>query len=283
MDLKSLVIDDVIRAPAFMMLFFMLFFIASKAKNLTSGYGISDEVAVEGNPAIALAVCGYHLAIGAIFIGALIGPSNALWRDLMSVGLYSLLGLVLLNLSRWFNDVAILRKFSDTEQLVTHRNIGVGAVHFGAYFATGIIAAGAISGEGGGIVSSIVFFVLGQFSLLVFAFIYEKLSSYDIHKQLMEQNTASGIAFGGHLIALAIIIMNASSGDFSDWQRDLFEFAWANLIAFIFLPVVRFAFDRLIVPGNSLSREIGENRNIGAGLIEGASAASFAAVLAFLI
>jgi uncharacterized membrane protein YjfL (UPF0719 family) len=283
MDLKSLIIDDVIRTPAFIILFFILFFIASKTKNLTSGYGISDEVAIRGNPAIALAISGYHLAIGAIFIGALIGPSNTLWRDLMAVGLYSLIGLVLLNLSRWFNDVAILRKFSDTEQLVKERNIGVGAVHFGAYLATGLIAAGAISGEGGGMVSSIIFFVLGQLSLLVFAFIYEKLSPYDIHKQLMEQNTASGIAFGGHLIALAIIIMNASSGDFTDWRRDLLEFAWANLIAFIFLPIIRFAFDRLAVPGSSLSREIGDNRNIGAGLIEGASAISFAAVLAFLI
>lgn len=283
MEFKSLVIDDVIRTPAFIALFFILFFIASKTKDLTSGYGISDEVAVKGNAAIALAVSGYHLAIGAIFIGALIGPSNTLLRDLMAVGLYSLLGLAMLNLSRWFNDVAILRKFSDTEQLVRERNIGVGAVHFGAYLATGFIAAGAISGEGGGIVSSIVFFVLGQLSLLIFSLIYERLSPYDIHTQLMEQNTASGIAFGGHLIALSIIIMNASSGDFTDWRRDLQEFGWANVIAFIFLPVLRVAFDRLAVPGKSLGREIGNNRNIGAGLIEAASAISFAAVLAVLI
>ena len=52
--------------------------------------------------------------------------------------------------------------------------MAVGAVQFGTYIATSLIAAGSISGIGGGIVSATVFFVFGQLSLLLFGFIHEK-------------------------------------------------------------------------------------------------------------
>ncbi len=59
----------------------------------------------------------------------------------MTVGGYSILGIVLLNVSAWLTDLAVLRRFSDTAQLVHEKNLGVGAVHFGIYLATGLIAA----------------------------------------------------------------------------------------------------------------------------------------------
>jgi uncharacterized membrane protein YjfL (UPF0719 family) len=283
MDFKGLVIDDFIRAAAFTALYLVLFLLAKWLKDFLTSYKSNVELAERDNQAIGLAMSGYYLATAAIFVGALLGPSRGLVQDLLTVGGYSLLGLAMLNLCRWFNDKAILRKFSDTEQLVSEKNIGVGAVHFGIYLATGLIAAGAISGEGGGVVSSVVFFVLGQASLLLFSLIYEKLSPYDIHQELLNQNTASGVAFGGHLIALSIIIMNAASGDFVDWQKDLTLFGLANIGAFIFLPIVRLAVDRMIIPGQSLGREIKEDRNIGAALLEATSAICFAIVLAVLI
>ncbi len=114
--------------------------------------------------------------------------------------------MLLLNLSRWFNDWAILRKFDDTHQLIARRNVGVGAVHFGAYVATGLVIAGSVSGEGGGIVSMLVFFVLGQLSLLAFSLIYERLLALqhpqDAGRQQRRQRRPPS---PGHLIALAII------------------------------------------------------------------------------
>jgi uncharacterized membrane protein YjfL (UPF0719 family) len=283
MDVKAIGLDDVVKALAFVILYLFLFLLAKWFKGLSISYRLNEELAERDNPAVGLAMAGYYLATAAIFVGALIGPSHGLPHDLMVVGGYGLLGLVFLNLARWFNDIAILRRFSDTEQLVRERNVGVGAVHFGAYLATGLVAAGAISGEGGGVLSAIVFFVLGQLSLLVFSLIYERFSSYDIHAELMRQNLAAGIAFGGNLVALSILIANAAAGNFTDWKKDLTQFFVADLIAFIALPLIRLLIDRMIIPGKSLGREIRDDRNVGAGILEATTAIAFAVVLAFLI
>ncbi|HEV7321416.1 MAG TPA: DUF350 domain-containing protein [Ensifer sp.] len=283
MDLRNFVLDDVARAPAFILLYLVLFLLSKWLKGVLRPYDIDHELATKDNHAVALATSGYYLATAVIYCAALIGPSNGLREDLIAVGGYALLGLVMLNFSGWFADLAILRKFCDTKQLIQEKNAGVGAAHFGIYLATGLIAAGAVSGEGGGVVSAIVFFILGQISLLVFGFVYERLSPYDIHEQLQNRNTAAGIAFGGHIIALAIIVMNAAAGNFIDWKSDLAQFGLANLIAFIFLPVIRLVVDRLVIPGQSLAREIRDDRNVGAGILEATSAIAFAAVLAFLL
>ncbi|WP_137158307.1 DUF350 domain-containing protein [Rhizobium sp. FKL33] len=283
MDFKALGLYDAMKALAFVALYFALLLLAKWFKSLSISYHLSDQLVEHDNQAVGLAMAGYYLATAAIFVGALVGPSEGLPQDLLTVGGYSLLGLFFLNLARWFNDIAILRRFSDTEQLVKERNVGVGAVHFGVYLATGLVAAGAVSGQGGGVVSALVFFVLGQLSLLVFSLIYERFSSYDIHAELLNHNVAAGIAFGGNLVALAIVVMNASSGDFIDWKKDLAQFLTADLVAFVALPLIRLATDRLIIPGKSLGREIREDRNVGAGILEAALAIAFAVVLAFLI
>jgi uncharacterized membrane protein YjfL (UPF0719 family) len=124
---------------------------------------------------------------------------------------------------------------------------------------------------------------LGQISLFIFSLIYEKFSTYNIHDELLNKNTASGVAFAGNLIALSIIVMNAASGDFVNWQKDIMLFTIANVIAFIFLPVIRLVMDRLVVPGDSLGREIKEDKNIGAGFLEATIAVSFAVILTRLI
>ncbi|TAE83369.1 MAG: DUF350 domain-containing protein [Alphaproteobacteria bacterium] len=283
MDIKSMVVEDIIKAAAFIVMYVVLFLVAKFLKDFLIPYKINHELTKEDNLAVALAMCGYYLASAAIFVGALLGPTQGFFEDMIAVGGYSLLGLVLLNCSRWFNDKAILRTFCDTEQLMKEKNVGVGAVHCGAYLATGLIAAGAVSGQGGGIVSCIVFFILGQLSLVLFSLIYEKFSSYNVHAELLQKNTASGIAFGGNLIALSIVIMNAASGNFTSWKQDITLFLIYNLIAFVFLPVIRLVMDRLVVLGDSLGREIRDDKNIGAGFLEATVAIIFAVILTILL
>lgn len=283
MDFRGLAVDDILRAPAFILLYLILLVAAKWLKGLAISYKINEELAQKDNLAVALAMSGYYLATAAIYVAALYGPSKGLVHDLIVVGGYSLLGVALLNLARWFIDRAVLRKFNDTYQLIVEKNTGVGAVHCGAYIATGLVVAGSISGEGGGVLSVIVFFMLGQLSLLSFSLIYERLLPYDIHETLLGGNIASGIAFAGHLVALAIIIMNASAGNFSDWGKDLTQFVIADVVAFVFLPALRLAMDRMIIPGQSLGRKIRDDGNVGAALLEATTAICFAIVLAFLI
>lgn len=264
-------------------LYFVLFLLAKWMKDFFTPYKINEELTQKDNLAISLTMCGYYLGTVAIFIGALFGPTQALTKDLMLVGGYSILGLVFLNISRYFNDKIILRKFCNIEELTKEHNVAVGAVQFGTYVATGLIAAGAVTGTGGGVGTAIVFFVLGQISLLIFSLIYDKFTPYSIHEELGKKNVAAGAALGGTLIALGIIVLNGVSGSFVSWEENLINLAVVNVMAFIFLPVVRFMMDRLVVPGDNLSREIIEDKNLGAGLLEATVAISFAIVLKVLL
>jgi uncharacterized membrane protein YjfL (UPF0719 family) len=279
MGLQSIIFIDLPKALAFIALYFVLFLLAKWMKDFFTPYKINAELTREDNLAVALTMSGYYLGSVAIYIGALYGPSKGLVNDLVLVGSYSLLGLVFLNISRYINDKVILRKFCNIEQLTKEHNIAVAAVQFGTYLATALVAAGSVAGTGGNLLTAIIFFFLGQISLLLFTIIYDLITPYSIHEQLEKKNVAAGVALGGTIVALGIIVLNGVIGDFISWQQNILHLVTINLIAFIFLPIVRFIMDKLVIPNSDLSREIVEDRNIGAGLLEATVAISFAIVL----
>ena len=283
MELKVAILEDLTKTSAFVGLYFILFLLAKWMKDFSTPYKISDELTQEDNLAVAVTMCGYYIGPAAIFVGALLGPSQGFTSDLVMVGGYSILGLIFLNLSRFINDKVILKEFCNIEQLTKEHNVAVGAVQFGTYLATGLIAAGAVTGTGGGIDTAVVFFVLGQLSLLLFVRIYDFFTAYSVHEELGKKNLAAGAALGGNLVALSIIVLNGVAGSFVSWTENIIYLAIVNVVAFVFLLVVRFLMDKLIIPRDALSREIIEDRNLGAGFLEATVAISFAIVLKVLI
>ncbi len=283
MEFYDILLHDITRQTAFVVLYLLLFLFAKWLKDFLTPYAINDELTGKDNLAVSLCMAGYYFGLVAIFIGALSGPSHGLIEDLLQVGGYSLLGIVFLNVSRYVNDRIILRRFDCTHELTEKTNVAVGAVQFGAYVATGLIAAAAVHGTGGDASTAIVFFVLGQVSLFLFSLIYEWITPYSIHTQLAQQNAAVGAALGGTLIALGIIVFNGASGDFISWQDNLVNLVTSNLMAFVFLPIVRLMMDKLVIPNANLSDEIVDDKNLGAGLLEATVAISFAIVLIYVI
>jgi len=268
---------------AFLALFGVLFLIGKWLNDLVTSYGIDEELTREDNPALAISISGYYLGIIIVYIGALMGPSTTLLWDLVLVGGYGLGGIVLLLLSRLINDALILRNFSAEHELIADRNPGAGAVLFGSYVASALIVAGAIQGEGGGPHTAFAFYALGQAALVLFTWVYDWLVPYSLLEQIEKDNVAAGVAFGGALIAIGIIVMRAVSGDFVGWMADLQSLGLNVLLVFVYLAVVRLFFDKLVIPRSDLSIEITRDRNVGAGVLEGAVSVGFAAVLFFLL
>ena len=279
MELEGSIFQNITSAAAFVVLYLLLFLFAKWFKDFLTPYKINDELAVNDNLAIALSMCGYYFATVAIFVGALTGPSQGLLNDVVQVGGYSLLGLLFLNTSRFINDKLILKTFSNAKQLSQEQNIAVGAIQFGTYIATGLIAASAVMGSGGGVLTAVVFFLLGQVSLLLFSYLYDFITPYSIHEAIGEGNVAVGAAMGGTLIALGIIVSNGVAGNVISWQENLVNLAMVNAVAFAFLPTVRLVMDKLVLPGADLSEEIVKDKNVGAGLLEATVAISFSIVL----
>lgn len=271
------------REVSMLALFIVLFLVAKEFKRLLTPYDINKELTADDNVAQAMALAGYYIGFTAIFCGAYLGPSYGWWQDLLLVGGYSLLGLILLNVSRKINGRFLLHSMSVVKEIRDEHNPAAGAVLAGNFIASGLIVAGAINGEGGGLITALVFYALGQLALLAFGWFYEWLTPYVLQQEVDRGNLAAGLGFGGSLIAIGVVIMAGVGGDFISWQYNLTLLAADIVGVFVYLFLVRLFFDKVLLRQADLNREIATDANTGAGVLELALAVSFAVVLFFMI
>ncbi len=276
-------LSQVYSGGSLLLLYVVIFFIANIIYSKKVGYNVKHEVVEKDNLAVSISLAGYLAAISIIFIGCVLGPSKGFVQDLIVVVEYSALGVVLLYIAHLVNDKIILHSFKNVKELVDDKNVGAGAVQAGSYIASGLIIAGSIHGEGGGIVTAVAFFVLGQVALVVFSKIYDVITSYNVLEEIEKDNYSAGIAFSGTLIALGIILAKAASGNFVSWEYNLSSFVMYALVAFVLLPVFRIIIDKLVITNADINKEIAVDKNIGAGFLEFGTTVGFAAVLFFVI
>lgn len=268
--------------------------LARLVQDLITPFHIGEQLTHKDNAALALSIAGYYLGVVIIFVGALYDPfavvtdtglgfTEAYWREVGLVAAYSVAGIVVLNIARILVDKLVLYQFSTIDEIVEQHNTGAGAVEFGVYFATSLIIAGSISGAGGGPLTSLAFAGLGLVVTMLFVLFYELTTSFSIHDEIENDNTAVGVALGGNLMAVGIVVLKAVSGDFSDWATSLISFAVFSIIGFILLLIVRLLVDRVLFMGVKVSDELVIDRNLGVAFIEATVVISISLVLFFAV
>ncbi|MYD60036.1 MAG: DUF350 domain-containing protein [Gemmatimonadetes bacterium] len=266
--------QDLIATGIYLISAFVLFWIGKLVKDLTTtSYSVREELVEKDNVALGVAMAGYYFGLIMAIGGTLSGPSQGLENDLIDIGIYGLLAIILLNLSRLVNDGVILHGFKIRDELIDDQNAGTGAVIAASYIATGLVIFGAVSGEIGGIVTTVIFWALGQVALVLAGLVYELITPYSIHDEIEKDNIAAGVAFAGALVGIGIIVFHASAGNFISWTINLQDFAIEVVAGLILLPIVRFISDVILLPGQKLTDEIAnqEHPNLGAGFIEATS------------
>jgi uncharacterized membrane protein YjfL (UPF0719 family) len=273
-------VDQVVSALVYLVAVFFIFFVGKWVYDrLHPKFVLRDELVERDNFALALAMVGYYLGLILAIGGILFGPSVSLVDDLLDILFYGIMAVILLNLSAFINDKLILYKFNNEKEIIQDRNAGTGSVAAGNHIAIGLIISGAISGEGGDLMTAGAFWILGQVVLVLAGLIYNWITPFDIHKQIEQDNVAVGVAFGGMLIAVGNIIRIGLSGDFISWRENLIQFTGFVVLGLVLLPVIRIVTDKVLLPGERLADEIAsqEEPNVGAAAIEAFSylAASF--------
>lgn len=252
-------------------------------------YNMYEEIK-KGNVTGIIPYLGFLLGVCAIQIGAFVGPSNTLFRyEILSYIMYSLMGSFLMIFSGYVVEKAILHKFSNVDEIVRDRNIGTAAVHFGMYLASGLIISACVTGETivahgrcYGVISTLIYYVMGMIFLILFAKLYDMLTPYSLLGEIEADNVAVGVAFGGNLIAIGLILMRATIGDIGTWQQGLILYFIDLSAIILLLPSVRFLLDRLIVKEINITKEIKHN-NIAAGLGEAVVLIAFALLIFFMV
>ncbi|MFA0963272.1 DUF350 domain-containing protein [Roseivirga sp. BDSF3-8] len=265
-------IDTILTSLVYLAAAFLLFFIGKVVFQLFHPkINMKHELVEADNAAFALALTGYYTGLLLAIGSAIVGPSQGLVTDLINIGLYGLLAILLLNLAAIFNDKVLLRHFEINKELIKDRNAGTGAVEAANYIATGLIVYGAVVGEGGSWLTAIIIWVAGQLILLLTSLVYNLIVPYSIHKQIEKDNVAVGIGYAGAIISIGNLVRHGAQYDFTGWEDMAYNIGIETGIGLVFLPIVRFATDRILLPGRSMTDELvnQDKPNLGVGLLEG--------------
>lgn len=278
--------DQVVTALIYLVAVFFLFFIGKFAYDkINRRFVLQEELLQKDNFAVAIAVVGYYLGLVFAIGGTLVGPSAFWLDDLLDILFYGIISIILLNLSAFINDKIILYKFDNVKEIIEDRNVGTGIVQAANHIAVGLIVYGAISGEGGDLITAGIFWILGQIVLIIAGFIYNLITPFDVHDEIEKDNVAVGVAFAGMLIALGNVIRIGLAGDFISWQVNLVQFGGFVLFGLVLLPLLRLVTDKVLLPGERLTKELvhQETPNVGAGAIEAFSYITASFLLGWVI
>ena len=256
----------------------------------------NDDVHIDdGNVAVGLRRGGLYLGIAIALSGAMGGSSSGFFLDVIQLLIDGLIITGFMFSSRFVNDFFMLGHINNDEECVkifqqpdgreVVGNTAVGMVEAGMYIATGFILNGSFSGSGGtffqGIVSAVLFFVVGQITLLLFGLLYELITPFNVRNEIKNNNLAAGIGLGGILIALGIILMSSISGPFTGWANDLAGFGIYSFFGIVMLLIFRIVIDRLLLPTTDIATEVKEDRNVAALLVVVSAINAVAIIIAF--
>ena len=286
LDTEALGIYTHLDGPVYLLAILIVFVIAKLLYDLFTPYKLSHQLTEVDNKAVAVSFTGYMFAVGIVIYGVFTSEPDAgyvltqkeLLLDLLALLIWSLIGILLLNCARIINDKILLKKFNNIKELVDDRNIGTGAVELGSYVGSALIIRAALYGSDSsfiiGVAGTVIYFILGQLGFIIFAWLYQLLSRYDLHAEIEKDNISAGLAFGAGMIAIAILL----SGFIMRYDSLLGFSAWL-IASLFFLTVSRYLVDKILLPGSLLDEEISRDQNWGAALIEGGVAIILALML----
>ncbi len=239
---------------------------------------ISEELTTGNNAALGIAMAGYLFGVLLIITDVLSGEGHGDWiKDTIGVAVYGVFGIIFLLFVGAFEMRLILS--AKALDATRENNIAAGIVLAGSYISTSQIIAATVSGEGSGgnAVTAIVFFLVGQVSLLLITYLYRFLTKYDDASEIMNGNCAAGLSYAGLMMGVAIVVGQAIRGDFTDYLSSLIDYGAALVVICAFYPVRQVFVQSLLLGGSlkfyggRLDEEIARDRNLGAGVIEAAT------------
>ena len=228
------------------------------------------QIEERSNLAVALRRCGLSVGFGFGLAGVVSGGVvrfsagwDAVLQNMGELLGYCVLLLVFLLLAQMVAEYIILPHVSNTLELKNQNN-AVGLAEFGIFVATGLVAYGSFNGEGGGWITALAFFAMGQVALILFALIYEWVTPFDMVELIRNGNAAAGLMLGGTLITLGIILCFAISGPFTGWAEGISGFAISAAVGIALLIPFQMLIDKFLLPNTTLRTEVERDQNLAA-------------------
>jgi len=254
-------IDYILEPAVYLTATFIMFVIGKYVYQLFHPkIDVKSELVIKDNFAFAIAHTGYFVGLLIAIGSAIVGPSHGLIIDIIDIAVYGSLSIILLNISTIINDKFVLNKFDVRKEIIEDQNEGTGAIEAASAIGSGLIIYGSVTGETDfllfGILTSVVFWAIGQVIMVITSKVYNLITSYDIHEHIEKDNVAVGLGFAGAIIAISNLIRFSLMGSFVSWDISLIKVGEYVLIGYIFLFVTRFIADKILLPGQKLTDEL---------------------------
>ncbi|MGH9802262.1 MAG: DUF350 domain-containing protein [Blastocatellia bacterium] len=252
----------------------VLLIIARVVFRLVLGQSVTDTLINRDNKAAAVSLCGFLLGVINVVIPILSGPSHSFWGDVKGVLAYGVGGIVAMAVASLIFEQYSRATGVPLREQIAAGNLAAGIVDGAIHLASSQIVAGALSGDGGSIVPTVVFWLAGIAALIVLTHIFRMLTAYDDSDLIKNGNVAAALGCAGLVVAIGMMVGSAVSGSFTGYADSFRQFGMALLIVLILYPVRQIIVQMLFLgagfsfKGGRLDREIVEDKNVGAGLLE---------------
>lgn len=240
----------------------------------------TDELLKKDNPAFGISVAGVALAVTIVLTGAIYGePVNNFSDSIVSVGLYGLLGIVLMWLSRIIFDRIALPKISIRDEIIKG-NVAAGIIDAGNVVATALIIRAVMtwveSNTIEGLTAVLFGFVVSQVLMTLAIYARVRLFSMNNDMKSMQDefrkgNKALALRFAGRRIGIAFAITAAANimvYEIYDFELLLFAWTAVSIGMMILLSVLAFLADKVIFFRVDVKDEIINQQNIAVGILQ---------------
>jgi uncharacterized membrane protein YjfL (UPF0719 family) len=239
------------------------------------------EISQNDNKAFGVSLAGAMVAVSIMLMGVVSGDAGySLANEAITVILFGVIGIVLMWITRIVFDRVSFPGLSIHEQIM-QGNMAASLIDASNMIATAIIIKGAMTWVEGGLMMSllavVVSFIASQVIMALATVyrvkVYEKRhNGAQLHTAIEEDNVALALRFSAYRMGIAIAVSSAFTA--VEYTPDVFLsvfllwFAVA-LLLFILLTLIAIVIRHAVLHKVDIGEEVGQQRNISVGVIEG--------------
>lgn len=252
----------------------VLLIIARLVYRLLLGQGVTETLINQDNKAAAVSLCGFMLGVINVIIPVLSGPSHSFWGDVKGVLAYGIGGILAMAVTGFIFEQYSRATGMPLREQIASGNVAAGIVDGAIHFAASQIVAGALTGDGGSIAPTIIFWAAGVAAMIALTHIFRKLTAYNDSDLIGKGSVAVALGNAGLIIAIGIMVGYAVSGNFTGYADSFRSFGLMLLVVLVLYPVRQIIVQMLLlgagfsIRGGRLDQEIAQDQNVGAALIE---------------
>ncbi len=252
----------------------LLLVIARGVYQLVLGISMTEALIHHDNKAAAIALAGFLLGVIQVIIPVFSGPAHSFWNDLANVAAYGFVGIVVLTISSFIFTWYCAATGTRLKEQIAQGNVAAGITAAGVYLAVSGLTSGILTGDGGALLPTVVFWAAGLIALIILTHLFRLVTAYDDAALISQGNVAAALGFAGLLVAVGMMVGYSVAGTFTGYKEGFISFGLFLLLTLLFYPVRQILVQMLMLGGGfslyngRLDHEIAEDKNVGAGVLE---------------